>query len=88
MKFKKKGKVSWEMFECLLLCLALCVLGIGCTEMSRIDMILVFLELRVDLIYLLLYFLFSNTFMCAVTCKREVQDEFLTTYLTIELTWV
>lgn len=32
------------MFECLLLCLALCVLGIGCAEMSSIGMILVFMS--------------------------------------------
>lgn len=51
---KKKGGVLVGNVECLLLCLALCALGIGCTEMSRIDMILIFMGLRVAWIYLLL----------------------------------
>lgn len=35
-------------FECLLLCQALCVLGIGYIERNKIDVVLVFVELRVE----------------------------------------
>lgn len=52
-------------FECLLLCHVLRVLGVGYTEMNKTDLILVFMELRVEFMYCYgFYLLISSCVLC------------------------